>query len=88
MSLLYWQYNVARQDVAQRKEKAKKMEQGPLSSSHKRIELWVSPVDGSRVTDHVNTQEDVDNPRKMPCNEVLCGYILTIILTIILIMTW
>ena len=36
--------------------------------SHKRIEMWISPIDGSSVTDTVD--DNIDDPNKMPCNEV------------------
>lgn len=30
--------------------------------------MWISPIDGSSVTDTVD--DNIDDPNKMPCNEV------------------
>ncbi|XP_067938253.1 telomerase-binding protein EST1A-like [Watersipora subatra] len=63
-------YTATRVEAERRKKARISRQRSSLSTSHKRIEHWYSPVDGSTFTDHVDAEEDIENPRKMPCNEV------------------
>lgn len=49
----------------------KELAAGSSSSRHKRVEVWISPVDGSSVTSQLDEDgSEEEDPHKMACNEV------------------
>lgn len=69
------QYEQSKQQAERIRIKRQQINQSSSSRMHtnyKRQEKWVSPFDGSSITDDVDDDKDLDDPAKMACNEV--GY--------------